>query len=421
VVLPVNQQYPFARPLVEYYRIAMNKRRRVIFFAEGATLAHVARPYVLAQSLDPSRFEVIFARPRTTFGWLTSNASFYSVIDLDCQDSNVFARRLDRGLPLYDLVTLERYVEADLELIDRYKPDIVIGDFRLSLSVSARRSGVPYVTICDAYWSPECRLKPELPVMAFTPYVPLSFASAIFRAVAPLAFRAHAVPMERLRKRYGLPGFRYDLRYCYTDADLRLFANFPKLFPEIRRSATADFVGPIAWSPPDRQDLEFPEGDGPLVYMTMGSSGDPKVLTTLIPVLETMGARTMVATAGKPIPARLLSRRTRVYDFLPGDQMCRLARLVICNGGSPTTNQALRHGVPVLGIARNMDQFLNMRAIERFGAGSALRADRLSASIVFERLRQLLGDGRTIATQANCTHGVAQGLSWQLERMRERF
>ena len=49
--------------------------------------------------------------------------------------------------------------------------------------------------------------------------------------------------MERLRKRYGLPGFGHDLRCCYTDADWRLFANFPELFPEVRRSATADFDG----------------------------------------------------------------------------------------------------------------------------------------------------------------------------------
>jgi UDP:flavonoid glycosyltransferase YjiC (YdhE family) len=375
------------------------ERCRVLFFAEGATLAHVARPLILARQLDVAAFDVVFARP-PGFAWLTTGDSRLLEFDLDCQDSTTFARRLDHGLPLYDFPTLDRYVQADLALIDQVKPDVIVGDFRLSLSVSARLCKVPYATICDAYWSPECRLKPELPVMAFTPYVPLSFASAIFRAVAPLAFRAHAVPMERLRKRYGLPGFRYDLRYCYTDADLRLFANFPELFPEVRRSAKADFIGPIAWSPPDRPDLEFPEGDGPLVYMTMGSSGDPKVLTTLIPVLEAIGTRTMVATAGKPFPARLLSERTRVYDFLPGDQMCRLARLVICNGGSPTTNQALRHGVPVLGIARNLDQFLNMRNIERFGAGCLWRGDDICGKQLISQIQLLLNGDGVYARQA---------------------
>lgn len=372
-------------------------RCRVLFFAEGATLAHVARPLVLARQLDIAAFEILFARP-PEFRWLTGNSGFVE-LDLDCQDAATFSRRLDRGLPLFDLPTLDRYVQGDLALIDQAKPDVVIGDFRLSLSVSARLRKVPYVTICDAYWSPECSLNPELPVMAFTPYIPLAVASVAFHAAAPLAFRAHAVPMERLRKRYGLPGFRHDLRYCYTDADLRLFANFQELFPEIRRSAIADFIGPVAWSPPDRQDLEFPEGDGPLVYVTMGSSGDPRVLTALIPALEAMGARSMVASAGKTLPPRLASQRTRIYDFLPGDQMCRQAQLVVCNGGSPTTNQALRHGVPVLGIVRNMDQFMNMRAIESFGAGIAVRADRARRKTLGQALATLLG-GQGFVSQA---------------------
>ena len=365
-------------------------RCRVLFVAEGATLAHVARPLVLAKELNSGGFEILFARP-PGFRWLTGDSGLVE-LDLDCQDTATFVRRLDRGLPLYDFATLDRYVQADLALIDQVKPDVVVGDFRLSLSVSARLRKVPYVTICDAYWSPECPLTSELPVMALTPYVPISMASAVFRAVAPLAFRAHAVPMERLRKRYGLPGFGHDLRCCYTDADWRLFANFPELFPEVRRSATADFIGPVAWSPPDRQDLEFPEGDGPLIYVTMGSSGDPTVLATLIPALEAMGGRTMVASAGKSLSPSLVSQRTRIYDFLPGDQMCRQAQLVICNGGSPTTNQALRHGVPVLGIARNMDQFLNMGAITRFGAGLTMRSDRLDSQRLKENIIALRDD-----------------------------
>lgn len=377
--------------------------KRVLFFAEGATLAHVARPLLLAQRLDPSRYEVIFARPEA-YRWLTANVPF-RLETLPCQDSTTFTDRLDRGQPLYDLPTLEDYVETDLTLIDRWRPDLVVGDFRLSLSVSARLRKVPYITICDAYWSPEYPLRPMLPVMRFTPYVPLGIAEPVFRALAPLAFRLHARPMEALRRRFGLKSLGHDLRLCYTDADLRLFANFPELFPEVCRSANADFIGPIAWSPPDIPDLELPEGDGPLVYVTMGSSGDPRVLATLIPLLEAAGARCMVASAGQPLPPSLSSPRTYIHTFLPGDQLCRLAQLVVCNGGSPTTNQALKHGVPVLGIARNMDQFLNMRAITAYGAGLSLRADRQDRTTLERAVTQLLHDARFVehARRLSCS------------------
>ena len=367
-------------------------RIKVLFFAEGATLAHVGRPFVLATGLDPKRFEVVFARPRD-YEWLTANAAL-TVVDLACQAGAMFSNRLRSGFPLYDFPTLQHYVEDDLALIDAQQPNVIVGDFRLSLSVSARLSGVPYITICDAYWSPERPMEAPLPVLGFTRFVPIPLAQRIFQAVSPLALHLHAKPMERLRARFGLTSLDHDLRRCYTDADLRLFANFPALFPELRLTPRADFLGPIAWSPPDRTDLDFLEGKDPLVYVTMGSSGNPHALRILLPILEGLNVRIVVASAGKELPSAIISERIRCFDYLPGHQVCQHAALVVCNGGSPTTNQALSHGVPVLGIMENMDQFLNMQAITRFGAGLSIRADRLVKSTLQDSVKALLRDDR---------------------------
>jgi UDP:flavonoid glycosyltransferase YjiC (YdhE family) len=369
-------------------------RPKVLFFAEGATLAHVGRPFVLAETLDGSEYEVAFARP-PGYAWLTAKAEF-SLVDLTCQDGATFAQRLEQGRPLYDLATLERYVADDLELIDAEKPDVIVGDFRLSLSVSARLCGVPYITLCDAYWSPEQPLIPPLPVLGFTRFTPLPLAERLFRAVSEPALRLHTLPIERLRRKHGLPSLGFDLRRCYTDADLRLFANFAALFPDMAPSDSAAFIGPIAWSPEATPETDFLNKQEGFVYVTMGSSGDPLVLRTLIPILEETGAPIVVASAGKHLPPGLNSGRTRVFDYLPGNLACRHAKLVVCNGGSPTTNQALANGVPVLGIARNMDQFLNMQAILRFGAGMLIRADRASKVRLEHACRALLGDGRYV-------------------------
>ena len=100
----------------------------------------------------------------------------------------------------------------DRKLIQEVRPRAIIGDYRLSLSVSARLERLPYATICDAYWSPETPLAPILPVFPWTQFAPLGLSQALFRHVAPLAFRIHARPMERLRRSYGLSGFVGDLR-----------------------------------------------------------------------------------------------------------------------------------------------------------------------------------------------------------------
>jgi len=361
---------------------------RILFMAEGATLAHVGRPFVLALSLDPAIYEVTFARP-ADFGWLTAEARF-KVVDLECQDGATFAKRLKQGLPLYDFSTLRSYVEDDLKLIDQEKPDVIVGDFRLSLAVSARLRATPYITLCDAYWSPERPLHAPMPVLGLTRYVPVPLAERIFRLVSPLAFRLHAIPMERLRAYFGLPSLGFDLSRCYTDADLRLFANFSELYPEIKPGPEAAFIGPLAWSPHGKFDPRTLQTETPLIYVTMGSSGDPQVLAALLPILESTGHQILIASAGKSLPPLGVLQRTKVFDFLPGDLACQQAALVVCNGGSPTTNQALSQGVPVLGIASNMDQFLNMQSILEFGAGLLVRADRASGSVLQDAIDRLL-------------------------------
>jgi UDP:flavonoid glycosyltransferase YjiC (YdhE family) len=67
--------------------------------------------------------------------------------------------------------------------------------------------------------------------------------------------------------------------------------------------------------------------------------------------------------------------------------------LVICNGGSPTSQQALAAGVPVIGIASNLDQFLNMQAIEAAGAGVLSRADRFREDRFRSLVQRTLNDG----------------------------
>jgi len=77
---------------------------------------------------------------------------------------------------------------------------------------------------------------------------------------------------------------------------------------------------------------------------------------------------------------------------------------VICNGGSPTSHQALAAGVPVLGLPSNLDQFLNMQAVEASGAGVLLRADRADTGGIRLAAEHLL----TTASYAEAAQRLAQ-------------
>jgi UDP:flavonoid glycosyltransferase YjiC (YdhE family) len=261
---------------------------------------------------------------------------------------------------------------------------------------------VPYAAITNTYWSPHAVDQTfPLPVLPWTRSCPLSLATWAFGLFAPRVISAHCAPLNRVRQRHGLPALTTDLRAVYTDADHVLCADSPSLFP-LRPGTTRHWrLGPVLWSPPVPLPPWWDElpVDGELVYVTLGSSGDPGLLGGILRALATLGVTVVAATAGADLPVGLPAN-VRLAHYLPGVEVAKRAALVVCNGGSPTTQQAVDAGVPVLGICGNMDQFLNMRGLETAGLGRALRADRLSTAVITNCARSLLASRDRVARSA---------------------
>lgn len=374
-------------------------RKKILFVAEAVTLAHVGRPIALARTLDPRLYEVHFACAEG-YDFCFADCAFtrWSIHSIPSQQ---FLDALAQGKPVYDAATLARYVEQDLELLARVKPDVVVGDFRLSLSASARLAGIPYVALINAYWSPHVAQRYRVPNIPLTRFLPVPLATLLFRAARPFAFALHSLPLNGVRRRHGLPALGFDLRRVYTDADHTLYADVPEMFPPVAMPPRHSYIGPVSWSPP----IPVPDwwddlpADKPVVYVTLGSSGQGQLLPLVMEALSGLPVTVLAATAGN-IDLAAIPSNARVAKFLPGQAAAARASLVICNGGSPTCNQALAAGVPVLGIASNLDQFLNMDGVAAAGAGALLRADRLGAAQVRAAAAALLRDeGATAAAR----------------------
>ena len=82
-------------------------------------------------------------------------------------------------------------------------------------------------------------------------------------------------------------------------------------------------------------------------------------------------------------------------------------------GGSPTSQQALAAGVPVLGIASDMDQFLNMAAVVNADVGVLLRADRLGNRRIHEVVGKMLGASRSGINVAMLSRGFGPDAGWR--------
>ena len=367
------------------------RRKKVLFIAEAVTLSTVVRPATLARALDPGRYDVLFAMaPR--FGRLLPDLPF-PVRALASVGPESFLEKLAAGSPLYRTETLREYVKEDLEVIRSFSPDVVVGDFRLSLSISARLAGVPYLAITDSCWSPYAREALVLGENPMRRVIGPGAASIVFRLLKPVALAYHAHALNRIRREHGLPDLGRDLRHLFTDADHVLYADVPELTPVFGAPPRHHYLGPVLWSPPVPLPVgwdRLPPGL-PVIHVSLGSSGRADLLPEILDALEALPVSVVAATAGRVRLARV-PRNAIFAEYLPGARVLARAQLSICNGGSPATQQALAAGVPVLGITGNMNQILNMRAVAAAGAGAALHATAATGPAVREAAVRLLSD-----------------------------
>jgi UDP:flavonoid glycosyltransferase YjiC (YdhE family) len=366
-------------------------RRRVLFVSEAVTLAQVVRLVVLARSLPRERWEVHFAAAR--FDPLIFAGTDFTCWPIHSLSPRVVDRRVRGGRRIYGGRTLRRYLQEDLRVIDAVRPDLIVGDLRLSLAVAAPLRGIPHAALINAYWSPfAVRERFPLPDHPVVRLLGERLADRYFPRALPAVFAHFAAPVNELRRANDLPPIG-SLPEVLCHADLTLHPDPPELVATQGQPAHHLHLGPVLWSPalPTPPWWRRLERGRPTVYVTLGSSGRAELLPAVVGAVADLGAQALVATAGRrDLPAP--PPGVHVAEFLPGDRAAARADLVISNGGSTTSYQALAAGRPVLGIAANLDQYLSMTAICAAGAGRLVRAGAATRASIRAALAEALAD-----------------------------
>ena len=285
--------------------MASPELNRILFVAENVTTAQVSRLATLARALPEDRFEVVFAC-----------ADFHPVVFANTR----FERRRIHSLPreqilravaagrqAYDATVLDQYLVEESRLLREVRPDLVVANFRPSLTISVPLAGASLATVINAHWSPYAvRDRFPVPDHPTVKMVGVDMARRFLSKALPTAFSLFAKPVNGLRKKHGLRPFG-DLLKVMTWGDLTLYPDIPELAPTRGVPSTHHYLGAVDWSAPVAAPAWWDQLDPnrPIVYVTLGSSGSLEAWPALAAGLGELPVNVMLATAGRVDAARL--------------------------------------------------------------------------------------------------------------------
>ncbi len=352
-------------------------------------MTHFVRPLALAEALDPDRYEIHFYAPPRFSGYLRNKP--FVVGELASMPGEQFLANLAKGAPLFPAGVLRGYVEQEREIFASIRPDLVVGDMRFSLPVSARLDGVLHAVIVNACWSPYTRRRSILPSLPLTRVIPPRLLGPVFRLAEPLAYAAHVGPINRVRKEFGVPALPPDIRVMYTEGSYVLYADIPEFVPATNLPKTHRYVGICQWTPaaskPEWWD-RMRADPRPKVLISLGSSGPLRVLPALLRVLEKMPVAVLLSTSARDVPE--VAAGVYTAGLLPLAETASQSSVAVSHGGSGGLYPALAAGTPVLGIPSNADQHLSTALLEESGAGLGVRVEYASEKRLRAALERLL-------------------------------
>ena len=352
---------------------------------EADILAHLSRPLEIASALKDLGHEVVFAGSGRYIHLATERGfPVVQATSLDKEQALACARS-GRGNFLDDRV-LRQKVAEDRRILKEVTPDLVLGDFRMSLTISCELDSFPLAMILNGTWTKSYAVRMKAPEH----FLPTRlFGKRVVNILAPLLKRSvlwwDAAPFRRYRRELGLP-VRTNL-LDHWRGDLTLIADTPEFAPTTDLPPDYHYIGPIIWEPnlPAPPWLDELDPDRPVIYFTMGSTGHARFFELAVELFGNGPYQGIMTTAGLARFAHLPSN-FRAVDYAPGSLLMQKSNLVVCQGGSGTIYQAMAAGCTITGIPTMHDQEFNLDRVEALGVGRKLsdlhfRKEHLSAAV----------------------------------------
>jgi UDP:flavonoid glycosyltransferase YjiC (YdhE family) len=281
-------------------------------------------------------------------------------------------------------------------LMEGFEPELVVSDIlTLAPTLAAEVAGVPHATLIPHVYPVQ---QPGMPLYSLglrPPRTPLGRLA--WRATDPLlamGLRRGRDELNETRARLGLaPIERF---HGGLSELLAIVGTFPQLEYPREWPAHVRVTGPLFFELPD-EEVQIPDGPGPLVLVAPSTSQDPEceLLRITLEGLADEPVR-VLATTNRHRPERPIGvpANAVLVDWLLYSQAMPAADVVICHGGHGTVARSLAAGTPLLVCPSVGDMGENAARVAWSGAGLSVPRRLLSSRSIRLATRRLLGEPR---------------------------
>ncbi len=284
-----------------------------------------------------------------------------------------------------------RYVDDRLlEVIDELAPDVVVQDNVVAFPALAA-SGVPWVRIVSCN---PAEIKDQLVPPVFSGYAAddrsgwPEYWEEYRRQVGSLAAahdefcRSRGAPALPELEMIGVSPWLN--AYIYPQAlDYRRSTPPPGRWLALQSCVRAEHE---SWSPPP--------GEGPLVYLSLGSLGaaDVELMQHLIDSLAPHRDLRVTVSLGPQHDQLRLPEHFSGAEYLPQPEVLRHADVAITHGGNNTVTECVHLGCPMVVLPLFWDQYDNAQRVHERGLGLRLDTYGHEPVALTAAVRQLVGD-----------------------------
>ena len=354
---------------------------KILFLPFTPSLAHITRCLSIADTMKANNHNCLFAVG--TEGKEFINKAGYHAAIVPEIDSETFKK--SKG---WTWLTKKYFVDnlhAEGKIIDEYKPDIIIYDFRFTSKLAAK---IKSIKSCSVVHTSALSLiidrKNTVPKIIANEDLSYkkNIKDRIFGFIFPKVFKMlmHK-PVKKIRsvlRQYNLRNI--DVIFDLLNGDFLLIADIMEFIPEgLKIPENAHLVGPLMWSGWDTdRNFQLPAPvEKPIIYITMGSTVDAKpTILKLINSLKELPYTIIISKGQVDYDKNTLPDNVFLYSYVPGNLVASKSSLVIYHGGHETLMQTVSNGVPSLVIPVNPDQILVAKQIKSLGIGNYLRHPR---------------------------------------------